>query len=100
MGDTGDQNLILVKDGPNTLWLTGNNNSYSGGTTVLNGLLLLSPSNTGATSTPTGLGDVTVSGGTLQGSATIAGNLNVGGAVPFAQARRPRWSSADSRARW
>jgi fibronectin-binding autotransporter adhesin len=83
LGDTGNQNLILVKDGPNTLWLTGNNNSYTGGTVVNNGLLLLSPSNTG--STPTGWGDVTVNGGTLQGIATIGSgnpsvNLNVGAA--------------------
>ncbi len=84
LGDTNNQNLILVKDGPNTLWLNGNYNSYSGGTTVKNGLLLLSPNNT-ASGTPTGYGDVTVSGGTLQGTATIGSgypyvNLNVGAA--------------------
>ncbi len=76
IGDTGNQNLILVKDGPNTLWLNGDNSSYGGGTIVKNGLLLLSPS--GATATATGDGDVTVTGGTLQGTATIQGNLIVG----------------------
>ncbi len=86
LGDTGNGNLILVKDGPNTLWLSNNDNSYTGGTTVKNGLLLLSPSNP-MSGTPTGpyegfagSGDVTVSGGTLQGTATIQGNLNVGAA--------------------
>ena len=86
LGDTGNGNLILVKDGPNTLWLNNNYNSYTGGTTVKNGLLLLSPSNP-MSGTPTGpyegfagSGDVTVSGGTLQGTATIQGNLNVGAA--------------------
>jgi fibronectin-binding autotransporter adhesin len=77
LGDTNNHNLILVKDGPNTLWLNGNFNSYTGGTTVENGLLLLSPSNP-VGGTPTGYGDVTVNGGTLQGTATIQGNLNVG----------------------
>ena len=73
-------NLALAKSGANTLWLNGNNSSYTGGTTVYNGLLLLTPSG-GINSNgfgPTGAGDVTVMGGTLQGTATINGNLNVG----------------------
>ena len=77
--------LILVKDGPNTLWLNNGENSYTGGTTVKNGLLLLTPtpSTTVGGSTVTGYGDVTVNGGTLQGTANIQGNLNIntGGAV-------------------
>ncbi len=77
LGDTNNQNLVLVKDGPNTLWLNGNFNSYTGGTTVKNGMLLLSPSNP-AGGTPTGQGDVTLTGGTLQGTATIQGSLVVG----------------------
>jgi autotransporter-associated beta strand protein len=74
--------LILVKDGPNTLWLNNGHNSYVGGTTVQNGLLLLSPTDMGTEpqqSSVTGYGDVTVNGGTLQGTATIQGNLNVNG---------------------
>ncbi len=69
--------LILVKDGTNTLWLNGSNSSYTGGTTVLKGMLLLSPNNA-VSGSPTGDGDVTVSGGTLQGTATIQGSLIVG----------------------
>jgi autotransporter-associated beta strand protein len=76
IGDTGNQNLILVKDGPNTLWLNGGNSSYGGGTIVKNGMLLLSP--TGATASATGDGGVTVTGGTLQGTANILGSLIVG----------------------
>ena len=81
LGDTNLQNLVLVKDGPNTLWLNNGYNSYTGGTTVKNGLLLLSPTDLakdGSQSSVTGYGDVTVSGGTLQGTAVIQGNLNVG----------------------
>ncbi len=75
-GDGGLGGLLtLVKDGSNTLWLNNGANGYNGGTTVKNGLLLLSPSS--ASTTPLGNGDVTVSGGTLQGLATIPGNLNV-----------------------
>ena len=78
--------MILVKDGPNTLWLNNGENSYTGGTTVKNGLLLLTPtpSTTVGGSTVTGYGDVTVNGGTLQGTANIQGNLNIntGGGPP------------------
>jgi autotransporter-associated beta strand protein len=77
IGDTGNGNLVLVKDGPNTLWLNGSFNSYTGGTTVKNGMLLLSPSSP-LSGSPTGQGDVTITGGTLQGTATIQGNLIVG----------------------
>ena len=75
-GGGGAGALALVKDGPNTLWLNGYNNSYVGGTTIKNGLLLLSPSQTGGYTT--GNGDVTLTGGTLQGIATLQGNLIVG----------------------
>ncbi len=66
--------LTLVKDGTNTLWLNNGHNSYSGGTTVMNGLLLLTPTDLGSEpglSSVTGEGDVTVSGGTLQGTANL-----------------------------
>jgi autotransporter-associated beta strand protein len=75
-GDGGIGGLLtLVKDGPNTLWLNGDFNGYNGGTTVKAGLLLVSPSS--ANTTPLGNGDVTVTGGTLQGIATLPGNLKV-----------------------
>ena len=74
----GPGELTLVKDGPNTLWLNGDNNSYVGGTTIKNGLLLLSPSDTSSNGYAVGNGDVTLTGGALQGIATLQGNLIVG----------------------
>ena len=65
--------LALVKGGSNTLMLTGPN-SYSGGTTINGGGLLVSYSTTGEAS-PTGYGDVAVNGGTLGG----VGNVGLAG---------------------
>ena len=82
--------------------LNGNTNSYVGGTTVENGLLL-SPSTTDSTGYAVGNGDVTLTGGTLQGIATLQGNLIVGSWAVRAQFTRvcpTRWPSEGNRARW
>jgi len=66
--------LAIVKSGTNTLTLTNSASGYSGGTTVLGGQLLINTSTNGGGS-PTGAGDVTVTGGTFGGIGNV-GNLD------------------------
>src|SRR5262249_24418822 len=71
--NNGNGAVSLVKVGTGTLTLSGNN-SYSGGTTVSNGTLLVS----NISGTGTGTGAVTVaSGGILGGTGTIGGAVTV-----------------------
>ena len=63
----------VTKDGSGTLTLTGEN-TYSNGTTVTSGILLVS----NASGSGTGKGAVAVNGGTLGGSGIIAGAVTVG----------------------
>jgi fibronectin-binding autotransporter adhesin len=63
----------LEKIGTGTLTLSGKN-SYSYGTTVTSGILLVSNSS----GSGTGIGAVSVNAGTLSGSGTIAGPVTVG----------------------
>ncbi len=67
--------IALVKSGPNTLVLT-NSNTFSGGTTLNAGTLVVANSAGSAT----GLGPVTLNGGTLASGLTgsIAGNVFAG----------------------
>jgi len=65
-------NGALIKSGPGTMRLNAVS-TYTGGTTVSAGRLLV---NTAAGS-GTGLGDVTVNGGTLSGTGTIAGAVAI-----------------------
>jgi autotransporter-associated beta strand protein len=70
----------LIKTGTGMFVLSGTNNTYSGGTTVNGGILMVS--NTAGTAT--GVGPVTVTnGGTLAGSGIIGGavTINSGGAL-------------------
>jgi autotransporter-associated beta strand protein len=66
-------NGSLVKTGPETLTLSGAN-LYLGGTTVTQGVLIVS----NATGSGTGTGTVSVTAGTLGGSGIIAGAVTVG----------------------
>jgi fibronectin-binding autotransporter adhesin len=72
--------LALVKAGPNTLTLT-NSNTYSGGTTIYAGTLVAANS----TGSATGLGTISLDGGTLASGFTgsIAGNV-IAGSGPHA----------------
>jgi autotransporter-associated beta strand protein len=63
----------ITKDGSGTLTLTGEN-TYSNGTTVTNGVLLVS----NASGSGTGKAAVAVNGGTLGGSGIMAGAVTVG----------------------
>ncbi len=65
--------LGLVKTGTAALTLSGNLNSYSGGTTVEAGALLVNNSS----GSGTGSGTVTVNGGTLGGNGIISGQVTV-----------------------
>lgn len=70
----------LIKTGTGTLILTGTNNTYSGGTTINGGILLVANTNGSAT----GSGAITVqNGGTLSGNGIITGAVTVqnGGAL-------------------
>jgi autotransporter-associated beta strand protein len=70
----------LIKTGTGMFVLSGSNNTYSGGTTVNGGILMVS--NTAGTAT--GVGPVTVTnGGTLAGTGIIGGavTINSGGAI-------------------
>ena len=69
--------LALVKDGPNTLNLSGSN-TYSGGTSIYGGYLQVSNPAGMVNASATGTGSVTVYGGALAGS--LAGG-SVAGAV-------------------
>lgn len=80
---TGSTSLQLIKDGTSSLTLSGNN-SYSGGTTLVNGALIVA-SNTAIPNT----GTIALNGGTIQSNdatarsftnaVTIGGNFTVGG---------------------
>jgi len=70
---SGSGSLLVQNPGSGTLILNGNN-TYTGGTTVLSGILSVSGSS------PTGTGQVYVgSGAMLMGVGTIQGNINVAG---------------------
>jgi fibronectin-binding autotransporter adhesin len=69
-------NLALIAVGSSELSLTGNNNTYTGGTTVNNGARLAVNNTSGS---GTGVGNLTVnSGGILLGSGIIAPNVSSG----------------------
>jgi fibronectin-binding autotransporter adhesin len=68
-----ESTVAIVKAGPNTLQLTGYN-GYSGGTTVEGGMFLINGS-LGGVQSPTGQGNVMVTGGTFGG----IGNVGLGG---------------------
>jgi fibronectin-binding autotransporter adhesin len=80
---SGSTSLQLIKDGTSSLTLSGNN-SYSGGTTLVNGALIVA-SNTAIPST----GTIRLNGGTIQSNdatartfsnpVLIGGNFTVGG---------------------
>jgi len=72
-GEKGAANGFLTKIGRGTLALTGSN-SYSGGTTVENGNLLIENS----VGSGTGTGPVQVNGGTLGGTGIIGGAVTIG----------------------
>ena len=71
----------LIKTGAGTFILTGMNNTYSGGTTVNGGTLLLNNTN----GSGTGSGAVTVAnGGTLGGKGIVSGAVTVNSGGRFA----------------
>ena len=72
-GAAGRTGGSLTKIGAGTLTLTGAN-SYTGGTTVTDGILLIKNRNGSAT----GTGAVQVNSGTLSGRGTIAGPVAIG----------------------
>ena len=74
----GSGSAAVTKVGSGTLTLTGTTSTYTGGTTVSNGTLLVN----NASGSGTGTGAVTVNGGTLSGTGIIAGpvTVNSGGA--------------------
>ena len=73
--DGSTAHTALVKSGDHELILTGNNNTYSGGTTVSSGHLAVD--NTSGSGT--GVGNVLVSnGGVLSGTGIIAPNVSSG----------------------
>lgn len=71
--DGGASSLILNKTGAGTLEITGESNTYSGGTTLNAGTLLAN--NTAGSAT--GTGAVTVNGGTLGGTGTVSGAVAI-----------------------
>jgi autotransporter-associated beta strand protein len=84
-GSNPGNNLDLVKSGSGTFTISkGDGNTYTLGTTINGGTLLVN----NTTGSGTGTGDVTVnSGGTLGGTGSIAGNVTVnagGGIAPGA----------------
>jgi autotransporter-associated beta strand protein len=75
LGGGGTMVLALAKTGSNTQILSGNSNTFSGGTSVTGGLLLVN--NTSGSGL--GAGNVTVGGtGTLGGTGSISGAVTVG----------------------
>lgn len=70
----------LIKIGTGMFVLSGANNTYSGGTTVSNGILMVSNS----VGSATGLGPVNVFGGTLAGSGIIGGAVTIDSGGAFA----------------
>ena len=68
----GLDSVTIIKEGAGALTLSGNN-SYSGGTIVSNGTLFVN----NAAGSGTGTGTVTVVSGTLSGSGTIWGSINI-----------------------
>ncbi|MDX2082348.1 MAG: autotransporter-associated beta strand repeat-containing protein [Terrimicrobiaceae bacterium] len=75
LGNNGTGNTILSKTGAGT-WILTAANTYSGGTTVTAGTLLVN----NTTGSGTGTGAVNVSAGTLGGTGTISGAVTVGSA--------------------
>lgn len=65
--------LSVTKSGESTQTLSGTSNTYSGGTTITEGTLLV----TNASGSATGTGAVAVSGGTLAGTGFIGGVTTV-----------------------
>lgn len=83
---TGAQSLSLAGSG--TFALTGNTNSYSGGTTIGDGAFVQINSSGGLTQTPFGTGTVTIGDGVTiaglsAGNRTIANNVVLNGDVTF-----------------
>ena len=85
-GNDLNATVALVKKGPNTLMLTGPS-SFSGGTTIYAGSLLVNGGSVG-TPSPTGDGPVLVSGGTfgginlVYGAATVASGATLAPGLP------------------
>ena len=82
--DGTTDSLALVKDGSGTLTLTGEN-VYSGGTTILDGALLVN----NAAGSGSGSGAVTVTGGTLGGTGCIAGLITMSSGSTLAPGASP-----------
>ncbi len=82
--DGATDSLALVKDGSGTLTLTGEN-VYSGGTTILDGTLLVN----NASGSGSGSGAVTVTGGTLGGTGCIAGLITMSSGSTLAPGTSP-----------
>jgi len=71
--NTAITGLVAVTKAGAGRWILSGNNTYSGGTSVSTGTLLVSNS----TGSGLGTGDVTVSGGTLGGSGSFTGGVTV-----------------------
>lgn len=72
--------LAIVKSGPESLELTGNQNTYSGGTTVSGGALLVN----NVSGSGVGTGDVTVDNGGILGGRGFVGDFSTPVAVNVA----------------
>jgi fibronectin-binding autotransporter adhesin len=77
LADQGANATSLVKSNTGTWVLNNGAASYSGGTTVNGGVLLVA----NTTGSATGTGVVALNGGTLGGSGTISGAVNAGAAA-------------------
>jgi autotransporter-associated beta strand protein len=82
IADSGTATITVNKVDSGAWILSGNNNTYSGGTTVGNGILVLANSaGLSTNNSATGSGDVTMNGGTLSSigaGSFMSGNVQIG----------------------
>ena len=76
IGGAGALTIEDTNGTPGSLMISGAN-SYSGGTTISSGKLIV----TNSTGSATGSGNVALNGGTLAGSGIIAGTVTLGGGI-------------------
>lgn len=84
VNNSGTNTTAVAKTGTGT-WVLGGANTYSGGTTVSAGTLLVN----NATGSGTGTGAVTVSGGTLGGGGIISGAVTIASGGTLAPGNSP-----------